>query len=876
MDPRAAFDARVDELFDRMLDLEPDQRTPALDEACGDDGELRAAVERLLAWSDKPPPALETSALVAAPWATDDDTRPDREDDDAAAVSERIGPYRLLSELGRGGMGVVFLAERDDGHFTQRVALKVMRPGTENVEMRQRFEQERQIIAQLSHPHIARLFDGGVTDDGRPYSAMELVEGVPITEYCDRRQLGIRERLALFGKVGEAVHYAHQHLVVHRDLKPSNILVTEDGDLKLLDFGIAKLLDLSEIKTCPIDGTLTHTGRIPMTPLYASPEQLRGDKVTTASDIYQLGLLLFELITGERARDESSVTPSAGSSPFGFEETPVSAPSSAIKKAPAGRLKISSEARATTPRGLRKELHGDVDTLVLTALHPEVARRYPSAAELVEDVRRFLGGYPLSARRDSVGYRAQRFLRRNRLAVAVAAIFLALLVAYAATVTVQAERVARERDRAESVLAFALSLYGAGDPNEALGPQISAIDLIQRGVERVGTELAGEPHAQADLLAYFGRIYERLGLWTEAEDTLRRALDLQIEIYGEEHPKALETRASLASILVYLRHADAESMLEQTLELHRRVLGDEHRHTATVRRYLGQHYSSVGRYVDAETQLREALDVHRRVAPGSRDLAFTLSDLARPLKRQGQYAEALELQWESAAIQAKHFGEVHPDRVSATNNIADTLWKLERWDEGDATMERSLTLARKLYGDTHRDIATSLGNIGTSMLDRGELEKAADYFRQSLEMRRQLAGGDDRFVAQSSAQLAQVLERLGRLEESEALLLDAMRIFRAINPNAKVDLAKVQQRLAPVWIATGRFEDAERILREAIEAFRTTQGSPWPARLEVLLAESLVGQGRRGEAAPHLDTARRGLAPDDEIWLSRLRELEGR
>ncbi|MEM8996778.1 MAG: serine/threonine-protein kinase, partial [Acidobacteriota bacterium] len=833
MDDQAAFDARVDEIFDRLLDLEPAERGAALDASCGDDRALREAVERLLAYADKPPVALGTSALVAAPWVdAEDETRgADGLDGRAAPAAEvppgRVGPYRILDELGRGGMGVVFLAERDDGHFSQRVALKVMRPGTESPEMRRRFEQERQIIAELNHPNIARLYDGGVTDDGRPYSAMELVEGVPITEFCDRRRLGVRERLALFEKVGRAVHYAHQNLVVHRDLKPSNILVTEDGDLKLLDFGIAKLLDLSDIETCDVAGGMTRTGRIPMTPLYASPEQLKGNSVTTASDVYQLGLLLFEIVTGERARDETSLTPSAGSSPFGFEETPLPAPSSAVRKAPDDRREASSRLRATTPKGLRKQLHGDLDTIVLAAAHPESGRRYPSAAELVEDLKRYRDGFPLSARRDSLAYRARRFARRHRLGVAVAALFLALLVGYAATVTVQAERIAAERDRAERVLSYALGLYGAGDPNEALGREISAESLVDRGVERLDAELADEPHVQAELLAHLGRIYQRLGRMDKAETTLRRALELNVELHGREHGDAVDTLSALGRVLVSRRDPGAQPVLEEALELRRRLHGDDHKDTATVRRYLGVHLSTVGRYVDAEAHLRAALDVHRRLVPRSLEVAADLSDLGLAVKRQGRIDEAIELQREALALDIELFGELHPETASTYNNLADTLWKAGELDAGDEAMVRSLELMAELYGDAHRNIATSLGNFGTSMMRRGDLEQSADYFRRSLEMRRTLAGGEDRYVAQSSAQLGEVLHRLGRLDESEASLLDALRIFGALSSDtpggAPHDQVQVWRRLAPVWLDQGRYADAERILRRALPIFREYQ-----------------------------------------------------
>ena len=301
---RHDLDARVDEIFDRALDVPTNERSTFLDQAC-DNEDLRARVERLLAFSDDPPSVLD-SAAVTDLW------RPEALEADAEAESDRpqrVGPYRILEEIGRGGMGVVYLAERADGHFEQRVAVKVMRPGSETPEARRGFEQERQIIASLQHASIARLYDGGVTEGGRPYSAMEWVEGKPITRYCDEQRLPLAARLRLVEEVASAVHYAHQNLVVHCDLKPSNILVTADGEIKLLDFGIAKLLDVSG------DDPLSNrrSGPRAITPLYASPEQLRGEPVTTASDVYQLGLLLFELLTGERGREVSTAAGSRAS-----------------------------------------------------------------------------------------------------------------------------------------------------------------------------------------------------------------------------------------------------------------------------------------------------------------------------------------------------------------------------------------------------------------------------------------------------------------------------------------------------------------------------------------------------------------------------------
>ena len=332
-------EALVDEIFNRALDTPQEELNTFLEEACGEDRNLRMDVERLLKWSSHLPSAL-TEGAVASSFMMGEDLP---KSEISLPMPERIGPYRILRELGRGGMGVVYLAERDDGQYDQQVALKVMRPGADTPEMLRRFEQERQIIATLNHPNIARLLGGGITEDGRPYSALEYVEGDPFDRYCDHHRLSLEDRLSLFEVIAGAVHYAHQNLVVHRDLKPSNIMVTAGGEVKLLDFGIAKLLDIGEDVTL-----LTQTRGIPMTPRYASPEQLRGESVTTASDIFQLGLLLFEVVTGERARKpKDSTTPSSGV--LGLDSEAIQRPSTALGKAPKDRAFASASDRGTTP-----------------------------------------------------------------------------------------------------------------------------------------------------------------------------------------------------------------------------------------------------------------------------------------------------------------------------------------------------------------------------------------------------------------------------------------------------------------------------------------------------------------------------------------------
>ena len=408
----------------------------------------------------------------------------------------RVGPWRLLDEIGRGGMGTVFLAERADGEFEQRAALKLLRPAIATDEALRRFEQERQILAGLTHPGIARLLDGGRTADGHPYLAMELVDGLPIDRYCRERELTVRDRLAVFLQVCHAVDHAHRHMVVHRDLKPSNIIVSAQGEVKLLDFGIAKLLqtDLS-----PGTPAMTHTVARVLTPEYASPEQIHGPTVTVASDVYQLGLLLFELLTDRRAQ------PLRDASPIEIErlvcDTLLARPSAVVDDPRRARL-----------------LRGDLDSIVQQAVRKAPEERYASVERLIDDVERHLSGKPVVARGDTLAYRAGRFVRRHRLSVAAAAVAVVLLVAWAVTATLQARTIARERDRAraeavkaEQVKDFVLRLFQNADPSAARGETLTARELLDRGWAGIEAELAGQPAVQAELLTTVGEIYRELG-----------------------------------------------------------------------------------------------------------------------------------------------------------------------------------------------------------------------------------------------------------------------------------------------------------------------------------------------------------------------------
>ncbi len=474
---------RVESVLDAALELDPALRPDYLMTSCQGDLELRAEVERLLHSCARAEGLLAGAAPAAFGALL-------QSPGDEAIPEGRIGPYRVLGVAGRGGMGVVYLAERADDQYRKRVALKLLRRGLDDPHLVRRFLEERQILAALDHPHIARLLDGGVTSDGLPWFALEYVEGEPIDRSCDRRRLPVEQRLRLFLAVCDAVQYAHRNLVVHRDLKPSNILVTPVGKVKLLDFGVAKLLAGGEAP----DTTLTRAGWRAMTPEYASPEQVRGEPVTVASDVYSLGVVLYQLLAGQRPYRLRNRVPNEIERVV-LEEQP-GPPSAAAARGDAE----AAGARGTTSDRLRRRLAGDLDLIVLQALRKEPERRYPTVDRLASDLRRHLQGLPVSAAPDRWHYRARKFARRHLVGVSAAIGFVLLLAGFAALTGLQSARTARERDRAERVSAFLTELLRSPDPFRGRGAAITVREVLDSAVQRLPRELGRQPGLQADLL----------------------------------------------------------------------------------------------------------------------------------------------------------------------------------------------------------------------------------------------------------------------------------------------------------------------------------------------------------------------------------------
>src|SRR5712692_4488334 len=551
---------QIEDLCLTALELETTKRAAFLDQACGHNAELRREVEALLVSFDDAEGFLEAPAFAFADGLLDE-FRSEREE-----RGRRIGPYEIIQEIDRGGMGAVYLATRADQQYEKQVAVKLVKHGLDTEDIRRRFRHERQILASLDHPNIGRLIDGGTTDDGLPYFVMDYVEGLPINQYCDQKRLTTEERLRLFQTICSAVNYAHQNLVIHRDLKPGNILATEGGMPKLLDFGIAKLLDPARSESDP--HTVTQLGV--MTPEYASPEQIKGENVTTASDVYSLGVLLYELLTGRRPYRIKSRRPDQIARVI-CEQEPEK-PSTAVTRAeelpssngqPPRTItpQSISEARATEPQKLRRLLDGDLDNIVLMAMRKEPERRYSSVEQFSEDIRRHLEQRPVIARKDTFGYRAEKFVRRNRVAVSAAA-FVALAIVAALTVSLwqahnarrQRDLAQRERSKAERINTFLQRMLSFSNQSVtsvwpvAQKRDVTVNQMLDEIAPQVIKELADQPDVRGQILRTIGSAYASQGQYDAAEKNFRAALDTQLALYGEDNHEVADTMLELGML----------------------------------------------------------------------------------------------------------------------------------------------------------------------------------------------------------------------------------------------------------------------------------------------------------------------------------------
>jgi len=737
----------------------------------------------------------------------------------------RIGLYRILRELGRGGMGVVYLAERDDGQYKRQVAVKLLRAGADADELRRRFLAERQILASLSHPNIAQLLDGGVADGGLPYLVMEYVDGVPITEYCDRHRLGLDARLRLFQNVCAAVHHAHQNLVLHRDLKPGNVLVTSAAQVKLLDFGIAKLLNPALLGE---DQPVTRTAFRVMTPAYASPEQVRGDSLTTASDVYALGLLLYEMLVGRPAQRIDTDAPQSVYDAVCRQE-----PDRPSAVAP--RDAETAAARDSTPDRLRRRLRGDIDAIVMMAVRKEPRRRYGSAELLAADIGRYLDGLPVRAHRGNRWYHLEKRVRRHPFA----ALSALLLVVGAVVALALATVAAHERDRAaqtlatsqgalresEAVSAFLVSLFEASDPTTGRQDSLTAAALLSRGVSRA-EQLGSEPLAQARMLEALGRVYESVDSLPIAEQLLRRSLALRRLHSGPANAQTTNAQVRLAQVLWSRgQYAAADSLARDALRSRRLALPDTHPDVAASLRQVASFAGFFGDFRAAETYRRDVVAADR-VRGADSALVEDLLDLSTTLRSRGDDRGAERMRREAREVARRAFPKPNPDRVLITFGLAELLdERMTSWPEAESLAREAVAEARVAFGETHALTGEILGALGSMLARHGRQTEAERLSRQAIELERRALGSSNLGTASGMLSLAMVLSHDGYSPEAERLTRDAVAIFKGAYGAQHPMYAGALGYLADVLVKRGALDSAETLYREALTIRRGVPGT---------------------------------------------------
>ena len=835
---------RIEDIFHRLSGLPVDQRRPAAERECRGHPQMLAEVLALLEASADPSNRVDGAIRGTLEAWLENDEKPSVD-----GVPEQLGPFRILRRLSEGGQAVVYLAERRQP-YRQQVAIKLLKRGMDTDEILRRLNLERQILAQLEHPNIARLLDGGSSPDGRPYFALEYIDGEPIDRFCDLGRLDVSSRLRLFRRACAAVHVAHSRLVIHRDLKPSNLLVTHDGEPKLLDFGIAKLLD-----TSPLDATAawTRTGVRWLTPNFAAPEQVLGKPLTTAVDIYALGVLLYMLLTGDLPRKFDGQQPSEIERTF---EKRLEPPSARVARQASPEV---ADHRATTIDRLVRRLQGDLDTIVSKALHPEADRRYASVQQMAEDIDRHLRSEPVLARGDTWTYRWSKFVRRNRAGVgAVSLVFVSLVAGVIGTTramrVADSQRLLAEQrlDEVEAVMGFSTNMFKIADPGEGRGSEVTVREILDQGAGRIDDELADQPAIAARLMTTMGEVYRNLGLYPSASKLLRSAGERWRTVEdGHEHDVLDNQRRMAAVLLDEGRFQEAHQLLISLAQDQNRLLPTQHRAHADVLHLKGLVTRQLEDPEAAEPILRQALedrlallgDEDLAVAESRNDLGQVLSSLGRLEEAEAQYRQALDLR-------QRKLRDAHPLTVETHHNLATVLKKRGLYPEAETELRRVLELRRKLLGDEHRDLAVSMNNLGEILSSQDRHQEAEQVFLEALEISRRSVGRHPT-TAKILNNLALELKALDRSDEAAVLMQEALSMTRSIFGDRHPLVALTQFNTAVFMVDAGQGEGAIELLKQTLALMDDLEISDHRLAYPLtLLAEQLALTSRCGEAKP--------------------------
>jgi serine/threonine protein kinase/Tfp pilus assembly protein PilF len=795
---------RIQTLFHEVADLpEPEQRA-LLQSSCADDNGLMADVLALLE-EDARGASLLDRDLAQVAHDVLDETLP------TSLPFKEFGPYRIKQALGEGGMGVVYLAERTD--LGSLVAIKLLRDAWLSPARRERFASEQRTLAQLTHPSIARLYDADTLDDGTPWFVMEYVDGVPLTEYCLEHACSIEERLQLFRAVCEAVQYAHQHAVIHRDLKPSNILVKADGTIRLLDFGIAKQLESLET---PTSKDQTMTGLRLMTPAYAAPEQVRGDRVGVHTDVYSLGVILYELLAGELPFDLSKLTPGEAEAMIVGQDP--EKPASVVKR-------IAQRPNVNIP-SVSKTAWADLDVLCLTAMHKDMQRRYPSVEALIRDIDHYLKGEPLEARSDTFRYRLGKFVRRNSRAVSAAVIVFTIVVGLVVFFTVRLAKARNaaleEAARTQRIQRFMMNLFQGGDESVGPGDSMRVVTILDRGVQEAES-LNGDPKVQAELYQTLGTIYDQLGKFDQADSLLRSAVDRRKSLFGADSAEAAESLVALGQLRSdQAQYDEAEQLIRQGLDMTKRHLPPTHPRVGRALYALGEVLVNEGKYGQGIQVLNEAVQIQS--APGGvpADLAETLTELANAQFYAGHLDVSNSLNLRVVAMDRQLYGERHPNVAEDLINLGAIQTEWGNYAITERYYRQALDIIQGFYGKDHPETASVMTLLGRSLNNQGRFNESADMLREALGIQERVYGQVHPRVASALGELGKVAMQQGKLDEAEADFRRQADIYREVYKGKHYYIGAALANLGGVYMEHKQYPRAEQSFRDALQIYAQT------------------------------------------------------
>jgi len=831
---------RIKEVLHQAMQLDPEERSRFLDEACSSDAKLHAEVESLLLANEgvrstfmQSSPVPELVGLLGE--------KPDSNDNRAGALAAvEAGQvfaqrFQIVRKLGEGGMGQVWLAEQTSP-VRRQVALKLIKAGMFDDAVAQRFHSERQSLAIMDHPAIAKVFDAGATPQGQPYFVMEYVPGLPITQYCDEKKLKIIDRLELFIQVCEGVQHAHQKAIIHRDLKPANVLVVEvDGKPvpRIIDFGLAKA-------TTPHMGgeTFTQLAHFMGTPGYMSPEQAdpKMQDIDTRTDVYSLGVVLYVLLAGlQPFETKQRQKPPLEEWLRKLHQEDPPAPSSKVN-GDRDTSSVTAEARGTEPRQLVSLLKGDLDWIAMKALERDRARRYGTPLELAADIRRYLHHDAILARPVSAGYRMRKYIRRHRVAVGVASGLILLLAAFSVVEAVQLRRITRERDRATRITDFMTDMFKVSDPNKARGNSVTAREILDKASINMETGLAKDPEVQSQMMEVMSRTYSNLGLYARAHGLAKSALDAQVRLLGPDDPMTLESMLQLSSILdEESNYPEAEKLATQASATAQRVLGPEAPLTIDTMDNLGAVLEDENRFDEAEKLERQVVAWRRRnQGPDDMRTLKSVNHLGILMFDANRYHEAEDEFRQALDGDLRALGSDHPQTMRAMGNLASTYQIEGRLTEAEPLYRQLLAADQRVLGREHHDSVLDMENLATLLLAENHLAESEKLYRTALEIFSRTEGAEYAETLRIKINLAKAFCYEGHLSVAERMLRETISsAVRVSGPESPLALLS-QGELAMVLNREGRYAEAEPLARKTVDGYRSAQGTQYPDWLEAL------------------------------------------